>query len=328
LAGYIKITLSPSFYSSYLHKQRAMSAILQSLVVRFEGQSEVVTEETGYSALRICSISQELVPEEAIELNDDGYDGSNGLPCTWNVVFDLTIPGWLPETSAFGQRKGGTRYALYATAMLYNGDSSGSSSWISTFCSPFRSQSRIAKAPYVSIQLGRYHTPPNNTSESTSLWPFAQYSISPEIISTDTPFPIDLSKLRVQASVPEYVDIEEGCMPFSMRMRTDGLSDAESDRLRVTEFDVEIEQCERYRYVDMLTLSYSLLDLVLEQRRWIPTWLSSRSLQGGNNLLTYRYLILILLMRCMSLASLQSLLSLAILHARSHCFQRMRQDTM
>ncbi|KAI0700004.1 hypothetical protein BC835DRAFT_491939 [Cytidiella melzeri] len=252
LSGYVQVTLSHSFYSSYLERRRAVSVLLQSLVVTFEGQTELVTEDTGYSAFRLCRISQELVTEEAVELSNEEHDDSTG-PCTWNVVFNLTIPGWLPESSTFGQCEGGTRYGLHASAMLHNGDDSGSNSWFSTFCSPFRSHTRTVKAPHVGIHVTRYRSPSGSTTESTSLWPFTNYAVTPELdLTKDTQFPIDLlSKLRVQISVPECVGMEEASMPFALRMRTDGLSEAQCSRLRVTDFDVELEQCERYRTVPL-----------------------------------------------------------------------------
>ena len=66
--------------------------MLQSLVITFEGQSETVTAETGYSASRLCTINQELVCEPA-ELSAETSEDTDG-PSVWNVVFNLTIPGW------------------------------------------------------------------------------------------------------------------------------------------------------------------------------------------------------------------------------------------
>ena len=250
LSGYVEISLSSSFYASYFDRQRTASILLQSLVVTFEGQTELVTDETGYSAFRLCSISEQLVSGEPIELTSADGAGEAGSS-TWNVVFNLTVPGWLPETSRFGQTDAGTRYSLHASAVLNNGDSSGSSSWCSAFCSPFRSQTRIVKAPHVDIRLNRIRSPPESPSHTTALWPAANYSVAPEIVQKGSSFPVDLrSHLRVQMSVPELVGMDEESIPFSLRLHTEGLSGSECNRLRVSDFDVELEQCERYRYVD------------------------------------------------------------------------------
>ncbi|KAI0086131.1 hypothetical protein BDY19DRAFT_872140, partial [Irpex rosettiformis] len=251
LSGYVEISLSSSFYTSYFERRRVISILLQSLVVTLEGQTELVTEETGYSALRLCSVSEQLVTDEPIELSNDGNVDDAGTS-TWNVVFNLTVPGWLPETAKFGQSNSGTRYTLHASATLNNGDSSSSSSWFSTFCSPFRPQTRIIKAPHIDIELNRFRSPPESLSESESLWHMSHYAVTPELEAQESPFPIDLlSQLRVQVSAPHFVGMDENSIPFSLRLRTDGLSESECKKLRISDFNVELEQCERYRMLPL-----------------------------------------------------------------------------
>lgn len=188
-------------------------------------------------------------------MDNEGHEDSDE-PCTWNVVFNLTIPGWLPETSVFGEREGGTRYALHASAAVQDIDSDAPSSWLSMFCSPFRSTTRFVRTPKVPIQLNRFMNPSQASSApasiSTSLWPLSHYAISPETDNTgeDNDLPSDvLSKLRVQISIPEQVGTDEGTIPFTMRLRTNGLTESQCKRLRVPEFEIDIEQCERYRCV-------------------------------------------------------------------------------
>ncbi len=63
----------------------------------------------------------------------------------WNIVFNLTIPGWLPESDSYGGESVGNSYALYATAKFINLDDIGAAPWsFAAFCSPFRSRSKVA----------------------------------------------------------------------------------------------------------------------------------------------------------------------------------------
>ena len=58
-----------------------------------------------------------------------------------------------------------------------------------------------------------------------------------------------LTKVRVQVSVPQCVGTAEESLPFSIRLRTEGISRDECAKLRVTSFAVSVEQNEQYRYV-------------------------------------------------------------------------------
>lgn len=249
LSGHVNITLSSS--GSFFERRKAAHLILQSLVITFEGQTELMSEEMGYSALRLCTISKELVPEEWIELNSDDVDESSDT-CSWSVVFNLAVPGWLPASSPFGDREGGNNYALYASAMIRDNDAAPSRTWLSTLCTPFSNQSRTVKAPRLLVTLNRYITPSLYASSSTTPFPTVHYEVSaqPEELAESSKFPRDvISKIRVQASVPKCIDLEDEKIPFSVRLRTNGLPEAECKRLRVTDFHVDVEQGEKYRYV-------------------------------------------------------------------------------
>ena len=98
-------------------------------------------------------------------------------------------------------------------------------------------------------------SPPFVASTSTSLFPSANYNVCAEPErrdENDTSVHIPshiLSALRIVCSVPEYVGTEEESLPFALRLRTIGLSESDCKRLRVTQFAVDLEQSERYRYV-------------------------------------------------------------------------------
>ncbi|KAJ3548157.1 hypothetical protein NM688_g5327 [Phlebia brevispora] len=248
LSGHIVVTLSSGF--SLLERKRIVHVLLQSLAISFEGQTELVTEETGYSAFRLCSVTKDLVLEEPVELTNEGEDGAAAFS-VWNVVFSLAIPGWLPASAAFGDSGAGTRYALYASAALENIDDGSPKSWLSAFCSPFQSPFRTVKA-CLPIELHRYVSPSMVASSSTSAFPTAHFAVkaqgSPDDEQSAIPRDV-LSKILVQVSVPERIALEEDTIPFSIRLRTDGLPQSECAKLRATSFHVDVEQIERYRTV-------------------------------------------------------------------------------
>ncbi|CAL1705233.1 unnamed protein product [Somion occarium] len=255
LSGHIVISLSSA--GSFFSYGRLSRLLLSSLVVTFEGQSELVTEETGYSAVRLCSISQECVPGEPVELTSEGQDEKS---YTWNVVFNLTVPGWLPATGVFGQTttgETGTRYALHAVAKFQSPSDNLSNSWLSALCLPLRFSSQVAKAPRFPIVLNRFMSPSPLASTSSSLFPLANYSVlaQPDIPTNEDGEPHVppevLSKLRVLVSIPEYIGSDEETIPLNLRLRTEDLSEDDCKRFRVEEFTVDVEQTERYRTVPL-----------------------------------------------------------------------------
>ncbi|KAI0950093.1 hypothetical protein AcW1_006085 [Taiwanofungus camphoratus] len=255
LSGNISISLSSS--SSFFERRRTIRLLLQSLTVVFEGQSELITPETGYAPCRLCSVSKELLLDEPVELSNEGHEDSD-KPCVWNVVFNLTVPGWLPATSAFGDvenEEAGTRYALYATAKFVNLDDGRGRSWLSACCTSFRSQTRIVRAPRCDIQLNRFMNVHGDSPSSslTSLSSTVDYSVYAEPqemegVKDASRIPTDiLSKLRAIISVPEYADMTENSLPLCLRLRTKDLPQEQCKRLRITDFSLELEQTEQYR---------------------------------------------------------------------------------
>ncbi|KAI0797576.1 hypothetical protein C8Q75DRAFT_728852 [Abortiporus biennis] len=253
LSGYVSLSISPSV--SFFERRRAVNLLLQSLVITFEGQTELVTEETGYTAVRLCSLSQELTRGEPVELSNEGHEDSD-KPCTWNIVFNLTVPGWLPATAIFGDREAGDAgvcYALHAVAKFDNIDESNSRSWFSTLCNPFRPISRVLAAPKCPIHINRFMSPSSYASSSTSPFPLANYHVSaqpdrsdPENDNARIP-PDVLSKLRIITAVPESISSDDASIPFTLKVRTTDLTEHECKRLRLEEFSIDVEQTERYR---------------------------------------------------------------------------------
>ncbi|KIL00946.1 hypothetical protein PAXRUDRAFT_23017 [Paxillus rubicundulus Ve08.2h10] len=253
LAGYISVSLiSPT---PMFKRQRAITRLLlQSLTITFEGQSETLTPRTGYAPVRLCSVTRELLCGEPVDLSNEGREDSDE-PCSWNVVFDIPVPGWLPTTSVYGDTSvgaAGTRYALYATATFTSLDEGNSSPFSFTnFCAPFRSRARTADAPTCPITLRRFVEPP--TGSSSSAFPMSLYIVDaqrePETEgSAQSSIPPDvLKKIHVIASIPSAVTMNESSLPFVLRLQGKDLDSSECERLRITQFSVDVEQVEVYR---------------------------------------------------------------------------------
>jgi hypothetical protein len=229
---------------SLFERRRAIRILLRSLVVTFEGQAELVTQEATYSAARLCSISKELVSKTTIELSNEGHEDGEE-PCLWHIMFDLPIPGWLPASDLYGDcRQGfsGTQYNIYASARFSNVDSLGPS-WVSALCPPFFPRNNILHAERRKIMLNRFafraHKP-------------AYYSVSltagglrPE----DNPHPVPadiISKVELLASVPGGISLDQEKFPFSLSIRTSSLSESQAAKLHITQFSLELQQIDQY----------------------------------------------------------------------------------
>ncbi|KIJ10505.1 hypothetical protein PAXINDRAFT_177464 [Paxillus involutus ATCC 200175] len=253
LAGYISVSLTSPI--SMFNRQRAIThLLLQSLTITFEGQSETLTPRTGYAPVRLCSITRELLCGEPVDLSNEGHEDSD-KPCSWNVVFDIPVPGWLPTSSVYGDASvgaAGTRYALYATATFtYLDEGSSSPFSFTNFCAPFRSRVRTADARTCPITLRRFVEP--SAESSSSAFPMSLYIVDaqrePETEgSVQSSIPPDvLKKIHVIASIPSAVTMNESSLPFVLRLQGKDLDNSERERLRVTEFSVDVEQVEVYR---------------------------------------------------------------------------------
>ncbi len=226
----------------------------------------MVTPKLGYSAVRLCSFSRELVAGEPVELSNEGQEDSVD-PCeygsppslnpalihrragVWNVVFNLPIPGWLPETTTIGHTDIGVKYHLHATAKfsLLN-DHHAMSPWaFATLCTPFRSRTRYAQS-LKRIHLRRFVEPPSDV-------PFRSATNS-YFIKTPTPLPGKasipaevLEKIQVIVATPEFVDMQAGSIPVILRLRTNGLEALHCKRIQVKEVAIDINQKEKYRSV-------------------------------------------------------------------------------
>ncbi|KAJ7087812.1 hypothetical protein C8R44DRAFT_752086 [Mycena epipterygia] len=248
LSGHVSIALSSPY--SVFERRRPARVLLQSVLLTFDGQTEVITSSLGYSPLRLCSISRELAPAEPLELTNESHEETDE-PCRWNVVFDLPIPGWLPASHDFavGDQGAATQYFLHAVVKFVVLEDHQRTSWsFSNLCSPFRTTARSIES-YKTITVRRFLEPP--TDEPTPPT-FINYLLSPpaQPSSEGLHIPSDvLSKIQVLASVTKHVDVAEDRLPFTLRLRTKDLEDTHCKRLQVTAFTVDVMQDEKCRRV-------------------------------------------------------------------------------
>ncbi|KAJ7709662.1 hypothetical protein B0H17DRAFT_1173820 [Mycena rosella] len=248
LSGHVSIALNSSY--SVFERRRPARILLESVLLTFDGQTEVITTSLGYSPLRLCTISREMAPYPPIELSNEGHEDTNE-PCRWNVVFDLPIPGWLPASHDFapGDLGASTQYFLHAQVKFIVVEDHSTSSWsFTTLCSPFRSRTQTLET-FTSIALRRFIEPPTDEPAPPR---FINYLLSPppQPAKKDLHIPSEiLSKIQVLASVSKYVDVCEGHLPFILRLRTKDLEDADCKRLQVSSFKVDVVQEEKCRRI-------------------------------------------------------------------------------
>jgi hypothetical protein len=227
--------------------------------------------EAGYAAARLCSISKELVSKTTVELSNEG-DEDGEQPCTWHVMFNLPIPGWLPASDGYGDgRQGfsGTQYNLYATVKYTNAEETTfGPSWVSALCTPFSSRNKVVHAERRAITLNRFAFPPPSGAASQTP---AFYAVTPNAASlrpdeNPSPIPADIiSKVELLASVPEHVSLDEERIPFALSIRASSLSESEAAKLHVSHMSLELQQVEEYTYVlsSVSCLEYLVVKLLI-----------------------------------------------------------------
>ncbi|KAH8117186.1 hypothetical protein DFH11DRAFT_987895 [Phellopilus nigrolimitatus] len=258
LSGHVSVSLSSS--ASFFEKARAEKVLLRSLKLTFEGHSELIMPETGYSASRLCSMTRELAPAQAMVLTNDGQE-DNCIPCVWNFVFDIPVPGWLPSTSVFGgelYEPAGTRYALFAEARFTQLEvDHHARAWsISALCAPFFSKETVVRARRADIEVVRYLLPPVDAgnAEYPTAFPVTAYVLKMDHASNlnEKPGVLPhipqevLSKIELVALLPECFDVDDEHLLLNISMHAEDLPVSQRRRLRMTEFQVNLIQHEEY----------------------------------------------------------------------------------
>ncbi|CAE6414008.1 unnamed protein product [Rhizoctonia solani] len=263
LSGHLALTLetptpmSPTSSETYTKPE---TVHISSLELVFEGRAEMVSSQAGYDGFRICRITKQLVPEGrriVLTTEADPHEllGLAGPPSgsslqQWEVLFDMQLPGWLPPTVDCGHEGGGTRYTIYATATF--ADSERSTSWyLSSLYNMIRTKPQPVEAEPVPIELARHRSPPPRlfpeTSERDGLFPFVDHSATITYLDHDDRIPVELLRsVDVVVTVPQHIGCEEHRVPLSLRVRANDLGSSSLGTLRLDDFEIELNQTEKF----------------------------------------------------------------------------------
>jgi hypothetical protein len=179
---------------------------------------------------------------------------TTATPGVWNIIFNITVPGWLPASSVVGIEEVGVRYGLYATAKLVDLDEHKNGSWgFATLCAPFRSKfkSAFGQKP---VELRRFAAPPSLGLLSLGTVNFQVKNLSISSLGVEEGKkripPELLDKIQVVLSVPEVVDVDQEKMGVTLRLRSNGLKMEDRRRIRLLDVNLSLRQHEKCRYVD------------------------------------------------------------------------------
>ncbi|KAH7906332.1 hypothetical protein BJ138DRAFT_1016414 [Hygrophoropsis aurantiaca] len=278
LSGHVSISLTSSYPSIFHRRPSTTRILLHSLSITFEGQTEIITPEIAYAPLRLCAATRELLrpqqsassaPTTPIELSNEGHEDVD-KPCVWNVTFDIPVPGWLPASALYGDAPArdvatgagdtepcGTRYALYATAEFEYLEDEPSSKWsllggatwpgfggLGGLCAPFRSRRRKVDALRCPIVVNRF---------------IEVVASIPSAVAIHEPSTLPTPSMPSTPSTHEF-EMElrtDMALPFTLRLRAKDMDATHRARLRVTAFEVDVEQVETYRTIPSTSSSPS-----------------------------------------------------------------------
>jgi hypothetical protein len=237
--------------------------LLNSLSLTFEGQSELMTPNTGYCPFRLCTETHDITPPGGpYEFSNEGQEELD-KPCTWNVVFSIPIPGWLPASASFGDdlhgNQAGISYNLYASAkftVLEDSSPSRSIFSLANLCSALTTRTRTVEAPRCGIIISRVI--PTTTEDDSSGPLFQRVLYQTDVQSDIEPehrgehhIPYDMLKsIKISVFVPEHLSLDDDqSVPITLKMASQGMTEVQYSRFSVTGFTADIQQLERYRYV-------------------------------------------------------------------------------
>lgn len=207
---------------------RPYSILLTSLILTFEGKSEHASSQIGYSAARLCRIERELLTQP-IAISTEGWQSADVA-----VIFDLTIPGWLPATTTarHGLAVASNSYALFTTATYRTQAETG----FLAQCLPYLTRNFKASAPRVDIEVVRHRVAPPVCDAGK--FPSATFAVTARA-GPASPIPNDVvSKMQILVSIPESISTSDTTIPISLKCR------CASPGLSASQMNVGIDQLE------------------------------------------------------------------------------------
>lgn len=211
---------------------RPHSILLTSLLLTFEGKSEHACSQIGYSAARLCKVESELVTQP-ITISTEG-----GQSAEFAVIFDLTVPGWLPATSTtrHGTAVVSNSYSLFATATYRMQVDAG---FLWSLCLPSLTRTAKALAPRLGIDVVRHRiAPPVSDAGVLAPFPSTTFAVTAKA-GPGSPIPNEVvSTMQILVSVPEFISISDTNISISLKAR------CASPGLSASQINVEISQLE------------------------------------------------------------------------------------
>ena len=192
MSGQVLLSTTPS-RTAFGKEARAQPALLTSLIITFEGSAEHFQKGQGYTARRLCSVSQTLV----VRAQPVAVPSTPGHKVA--VLFDLAIPGWLPASlETHHGTSAVTSYALHAKA-VYQSDEMWPAS---------RTKYRDATPVVITLRRNRTTAPPKRCT----------FSVPTRAISSNCTLSKEVtSAIRARATIPSYV-LQSTNEPFDLRL--------------------------------------------------------------------------------------------------------------
>lgn len=256
LSGHVEVKLTPPTSLLYDPPATEERFLLESLVLTFEGQSELLAPETGYGACRLVEFSQELLQAGPVEIGHF-WDENLRDPQRWLITFNLAVPGWLPPSCCTSYGNGAREepevsYRLSAKA-TYRDMRPGSSKSLRSMCYGYSKvpSTQTSTSPATTVKINRYTIPPPSHALSTSefpQFPFHSTEFAGSVKGSLSRIPTDvLSKLRVLAYLPEHIPTDCDSFPLHVRLRPEGLTADQRKRLRLPKFSLTATQTDVVR---------------------------------------------------------------------------------
>jgi hypothetical protein len=165
-------------------------------VITFEGSVEHFAKGQGYTAKRLCSVSQTLVVREQ----------PLAVPSTPEhkvaIIFDLAVPGWLPASLMSKHATTAlTSYTLHAKAVYQSDETSGL--WLGS-----RTKYRDATPVPITVRRNRTTAPPKRCT----------FAVPTRAISSNSSMSKEvIAAIKARATIPSYV-LQNAHEPFDLRL--------------------------------------------------------------------------------------------------------------
>lgn len=154
------------------------------------------------------------------------------------MIFDMTIPGWLPPSSSakHGHSQASNAYSIFATATYR---SQNDSAWL--WCLPAWTKQTTRSAEPVAIDVLRHRvTPPVTDAGIAVPFPPSTFAVTARARET-SPIPNHvISNMQILVSVPEFISSDTTHLPVTLKSKCTAAG------LCANQVDVNVDQLETF----------------------------------------------------------------------------------